>query len=150
MSQGSPPPYRSGLAAGFGTVLVAALVLAIADLVHTGAGAAPLLPLLGLWALLALPIGLAGGLVLGAGNATWGNGWVRALFRRLRDDAELDRTVSAVLIAAAILGGVLVLVVAVLALGLVGDVEKKSIGALLCGVIVVGAIPVLALGALPL
>ena len=74
MSEGAPPPYRSGLATGVGVVLLAGLVLAIADVVHTGG--APL-QVLGLWSLLALPIAIGAGLVLAAGNATWGHGWVR-------------------------------------------------------------------------
>ncbi|HLL20989.1 MAG TPA: sulfatase-like hydrolase/transferase, partial [Kofleriaceae bacterium] len=145
------PPHRSaylrGLATGMGLVLVAALVLAIVDVVHTGGG---LLPLFGLWALYALPIALAVGVVLGAGNAQWGDGWVRGLFRKLRDDAELDKSVAAILIAAALVGGVLALLVAKLSLGLVGDVSRKSTGALLAGVMTVAAIPVLGIAGLPL
>src|SRR5712691_6544313 len=79
-------PYRSGLATGIGIGLGAGLILAIADVVHTGEGAGPLLPLLGLWAILALPIALGLGLALGAGNAQWGSGFVRRWFRRLRDE----------------------------------------------------------------
>ena len=47
----SPTPYRSGLATGVGIVLLAGLVLAIADVVHTGGaplqvlGAAGLTPM---------------------------------------------------------------------------------------------------------
>jgi choline-sulfatase len=150
MSALTPSPYRSGMATGLGVVLLAGLVLAIADVVHTGGGLGPVAPLLALWSLIALPIAIGVGLVLGAGNATWGDGWVRGVFARLRDDDELDRSVSAVLVAAAVLGGVLALGVAKLSVGLVGDVQRKSVGGLLLGVVVVGAIPLLALGALPL
>jgi choline-sulfatase len=135
------------MATGLGVVLAAGLVLAIVDIAHAGGG---FVPLLGLWALYSLPVAIGVGLVLGAGNAQWGDGWVRGLFRRLRDDAELDKSVAAILIAAAVIGGVLVLVVAKLSVALVGDVARKSVGALLAGVATVGAIPVLALGALPL
>ena len=135
------------MATGLGVVLAAGLVLAFVDVGHAGGG---LLPLLGLWALYALPVALGVGLVLGAGNAQWGVGWVRGLARKLRDDNELDKSVAAILIAAALIGGVLVLVVAKLAVGLVGDVARKSVGALLAGVATVGAIPVLALAGLPL
>lgn len=135
------------MATGLGVVLAAGLVLAIADIAHAGGG---FVPLLGLWALYSLPIAVAVGVVLGAGNAQWGVGWLRGLFRKLRDDAELDKSVAAILIAAALIGGVLALVVAKLSLGLVGDVSRKSTGALLVGVATVAAIPVLALGALPL
>jgi choline-sulfatase len=138
------------MATGLGVVLLAGLVLATADVVHTGGGAGPVPPLLALWSVLALPIALGAGLVLGAGNATWGSGWVRGVFRRLRDDAELDRAVSAGLCAAALLGGVLVVGVGKLSVGLVGDVQRKSVGGLLLGVVVVGALPLLALAALPI
>src|SRR6185503_970778 len=147
MSEGSPPPYRSGMATGGGVVLLAGFVLAIVDVVHTGG--APL-QVLALWALLSLPLAIGAGLVLAAGNATWGHGWVRRLFTRLRDDAELDKTVSAILIAAVVLAGVLALGVAKLSVGLVGEVQRKGVGGLLLGVIVVALIPMLALGTLPL
>lgn len=147
MSDGSPPPYRSGLATGVGIVLIAGLVLAIVDVVHTGGA---VLPVLGLWSLLALPAAIGTGLVLAGGNATWGPGWIRRLFARLRDDAELDRNVAAALMSAAALAGVLVLVIGKLAVGLVGDVQRKGVGALLLGGVVVALIPVLALGAIPL
>ena len=147
MTAGAPPPYRSGLATGLGIVLSAGLVLAVSDVVH--AGGAPL-QVLALWALLALPPALGAGLVLAAGNATWGVGWVRRAFRTLREDPALDRAVAAILIAAALLAGVLILGVAKLSIGLVGDVQRKSVGGLLLGVAVVALIPVLALAALPL
>ena len=51
----SSSPYRTGLATGLGVVLAAGLVLAIVDIAHAGGG---FLPLLGLWALYALPIGV--------------------------------------------------------------------------------------------
>jgi arylsulfatase A-like enzyme len=149
MSALTPPPYRSGMATGLGVVLLAGAALGVVDVVHTGGGAGPIPPLLALWALIALPAAVAVGVVLGAGNATWGDGWVRGGFRRLRDDPALDRAIAAALIAAALLGGILVLVIAKAAVTLVGDVQRKAVGALLLGVVVVGALPVLALGALP-
>jgi choline-sulfatase len=145
MSEGTP--YRSGIASGLGVVLLAGLVLAIVDVVHTGG--APL-QVLALWSLLTLPPAIGVGLVLAAGNATWGPGWVRRLFARLRDDAELDRTVAAILIAAVVVAGVLVLGVAKLSVGLVGEVQRKGVGGLLLGVVVVALIPILALATLPI
>ncbi|MEO6775787.1 MAG: sulfatase-like hydrolase/transferase, partial [Kofleriaceae bacterium] len=147
MSDGTPPPYRSGLATGLGLFLVAGLVLALVDVAHAHGGT---LALLGLWSVLAVPLAIGTGLVLAAGNATWGPGWVRGLFGRLRDDRELDITVAAVLIATAVLGGVLALGVAKLSVGLVGNVQRKGVGGLLLGVVVVGLVPMLALGALPI
>lgn len=138
------------MATAFGVVLLAGLVLATVDVVHTGGGLGFAPALLALWALLALPLALATGLVLGAGNATWGPAWVRRLFGHLRDNDELDRRIASVLIAGAVLGGVLALGISKLALALVGSVERKAIGGVLLGVIVVGLVPVLAVGALPL
>jgi len=150
MSESPSSPYRSGFATGAGILLLSGLILGIADVVHTGGGVGFAPALLGMWALITVPLALATGIVLGAGNATWGAGWVRGLFRKLCDDAELDRAVSAVLIAASILAAVLALGVGKLAVGLVGNVERKSVGGLLLGVVVVGLVPILALGALPL
>ncbi len=147
MSEGNPPPYRSGMATGVGVVLLAGFVLALADILHTGG--APL-QVLALWSLLALPPAIGAGLVLAAGNATWGTGWVRGFFRRLRDDEDLDRMIAAILIAAVALAGVLALGVAKLSVGLVGEVQRKSVGGLLLGAVVVGLIPILALGAIPI
>src|SRR6185503_1605127 len=108
------------------------------------------LAVLGLWALIALPVAIGAGLVLGAGNATWGDGWVRAAFRGLREDAALDKRIAAMMLAGVALGGVVVILVGKLAVALVGSVERKSIGGLLLGVVVVGLLPVIALGAVPL
>src|SRR5687767_6616239 len=94
----SPQPYRSGLATGLG------VVLAIADVTHTGSGA---LSVLGLWAVIALPIAIATGLVLGAGNAQWGDRWIRRFFAKLSDDTELDRSVASGLITAGLIAGAL-------------------------------------------
>ena len=138
------------MATGLGVVLLAGAALGVADVVHTGGGLGPAPPLFALWALIALPIALGVGLVLGAGNATWGHGWVRGGFRRLRDDAALDRAIAAALIAAAVLGGGFVLGVARLSVGLVGEVQRKAVGGMLLGVVAVGALPVLALAALPI
>jgi len=135
------------MATGLGVVLLAGLVLAIADIAHTGGGA---LPLLGLWSLIALPAAVGTGLVLGAGNAQWGDGWIRGWFGRLRERPELDKSVAGALIAAALVAGFLALLISKLALGLVGEVSRKNIGALLLGVAVVGVIPVLALATLPI
>jgi len=146
MADANPTPYRSGLATGIGLFLVAGAILAIVDRVHAHGGG---IALFGLWGLLALPMAIGTGLVLAAGNATWGTGWVRGLFARLRDDRDLDVAVSAILIAAVVVGGVLALVVAKASVMLVGDVQRKGVGGLLLGVVVLGLVPVLALAALP-
>ena len=130
-------------------MLLAGLVLGLADVVHTGGGLSPAPALLGLWALLALPIAIGTGLVLGAGNRTWGAGWLRGVFRKLRDDAELDRAVAATLIAAVVMAAVLAVGVPLLAKGLVIDVQRKEVGARLLGVAVVAMIPLLAIAIVP-
>ena len=110
MSDGSPPPYRSGMATGVGVVLARRARARASPTSCTPAARA--LPVLGLWSLLTLPVAIGTGLVLGAGNATWGTGWVRGCSGGCARIAELDRAVAAVLIAAAVLGGVLALGVA--------------------------------------
>ncbi len=150
MSDSPDRPYVSGFAAGTGVVLVAGLVIGLVDVVQTGGGAGAALALLALWALITLPIALAAGLILGAGNATWGTGWIDRGAARLRDEPELDRAGSAALIAATVMAGIFILVVSKLSVGLVGNVERKSIGGLLLGGVVLALIPVLALGSLPL
>ena len=135
------------MATGVGVVLAAALVVALADVVHTGGAA---LAVMGLWALIALPVAIGVGIVLGAGNATWGDAWVRRSFGALREDPALDQRLAAILLAAAVLAGVLAIVIGKLAVVLVGGVERKAIGGLLLGVVVVGLVPVIALGAVPL
>lgn len=139
-------PYVHGLAAACGVVLASALGLAIVDIVHAGGGA---LALLAFWSMYALPLALGVGVVLGAGNATWGIGFVRRGFGRLRADADLDRKVVAALVAGAVFAGVLLVLVGKLSVGLVGNVQRKAVGGLLLGAVVVGVLPVLALAALP-
>jgi choline-sulfatase len=138
--------FGAGIAAGLGLVLGSALVVAVADLIHAGGGG---LALFGVWALIALPLALFVGVTLGAGNLTWGRGWVRGMFRKLRDDAELDKLVAGVLIAAVIVGGVMAFGVSKLAMKLVANVNRKEVGALLLGVVVVGLVPVFAVAAIP-
>ena len=140
-------PYQTGLAAGVGTVLSAGAILAAVDIAHAHGGG---LALAGLWAVLALPIALAAGLILGAGNATWGQSWIRRGLHRLSDDAELDRTIAAAMLAAAVLAGVLIVVIAGLAIALVGSVQRQRIGALLLGVATVAMLPGFAIAALPI
>ncbi len=143
----SETPYRSGMAAGLGVMLLAGLLLAIVDVVHTGGGA---LAVLATWAVVTLPMAIGLGAVLAAGNAMWGVGWVRGFFKRLSQDRELDHKVAAIAISCVLLGGVLVLVIASASVGLVGNVQRKSIGALLLGVVIVGTVPVFALSAIPM
>jgi len=139
-------PYLSGMACGIGVVLLATLVLALIDVVHTGGGT---LGVLAVWAVVGIPLALGCGAVLAGGNGLWGTGWVRRWFRRLQDDDELDRRVAAIAIAIAVISGILVVATAVLGAKLVGDVQRKATGALLLGVVVAGLVPVLALLGIP-
>ncbi|MBA2543585.1 MAG: hypothetical protein H0V17_28345, partial [Deltaproteobacteria bacterium] len=80
------------MASGLGVTLLAGLVLAVVDVVHTGGGA---LAVLATWALVALPMAIGVGAVLAAGNSMWGVGWVRRFCVQLSTDRELDRKVAA-------------------------------------------------------
>src|SRR5262249_9679870 len=69
---------------------------------------------------------------------------------RLRDEPELDRSAAAAVLAGALALVAVILWVAKAAGPLVGNVERKHVGALLLGVATAGALPILALAALPL
>src|SRR5437588_11197661 len=105
--------YRSGMATGVGVLLAAGLIVALGDLAQGHGGG---LALLGVWSIVVLPLAIGAGLVLGAGNATWGAGWLRGMLRRLREDRERDLAIAALLVAAALIGGVLVLAISKLAI----------------------------------
>jgi arylsulfatase A-like enzyme len=140
--------YRRGIAAGVSAGLGAALLIAIADVALAG-GASATAQLVGLWLPFGLLFGLAFGVFLGAGNATFGPGFVRNNLRKLADHPEKDSTVAAAILAALVVLLVAIFVIGKLAVGFVGDVERKEIGGLLLGVTVVILLPILAAAALP-
>jgi arylsulfatase A-like enzyme len=147
----SRSPYLAGARAGVATGLGAAGVMALIDggnAIKSGANLGVLLPLLALW--LSLGLGLSAGLtvLLGATNATWGEGFIRRAFAALRDDTELDRSVASVMLAVALTALLMIVAVAKLAITLVADVERQSVGALLLGVVSVAVVAILALVAL--
>ncbi|MBP9088041.1 MAG: sulfatase-like hydrolase/transferase [Kofleriaceae bacterium] len=149
----SAAPYKDGLRTGLGVALGASTLLAFFDIVRSmmsGASAGGALPLLGMWSMLGLFVGLGLAVVLGAGNATWGTGFVRRGLAALRDNTDADRNATAVLLAAVMMIPPLVLAVAKLSVDLVGNRERKDVGGLLLGVIVVVALVVLAIAALPM
>ena len=150
-------PYRAALSAALGPALVAGTLVAVVDAVLTaraapaGAGVGGLVwVMLGLYALPALAAGLAVGLVAAALHKTFGPRAPARLLTRLARDRALDREVTAALLAGAVVCVVLAGLVAVGSLKLVAGVERKGVGALLCGVLAAGAVPVLLLAALPL
>lgn len=139
--------YRRGLIAGLAAALLAAFVLAVIDVALVG-GAAPA-PLVGLWLGLGLFLGLGWGLIVGAGHATWGLGFVRRGLVALADDRARDRSLTGAILAGLLVALPAVVLIGKLSVALVGHVERKAVGGLLLGVIVVGLAPVLALIALP-
>lgn len=138
------------MATGLGVVLCAGLILGIVDVFHTGGGVGFAPALLGLWALIALPFAVFVGIVLGAGNAQWGTGWIRRWFGKLVEDPELDRSVYAALYTAVVLSAILAVAIAILSLGLVAEVQRKPVGAMILGGVVIGILPMFVFGALPL
>jgi arylsulfatase A-like enzyme len=134
------------MAAGVGVVLLAGLIVAVADVVHTGGGA---LAVLGLWSLPVVPVALAVGVILAGGNATWGQGWIRGAFRALRQNDALDRKAAGLLLAGAVVAVIYAVLVMKLSIKLVGSVERKTVGAMLLAVVLVGALPIIAVFAIP-
>ncbi len=154
---GSTPelhPYRSALSATLGTALGAGALTALTDVVLTLSGAAGVRGgdaaafvrvALGLYLAVALVIGLAEGVVAGAIRATHPDGGPRALWRRLAADEPLDRRVAGTLLAGAVCALVYAAFVAVLAMGLVAQVERKGTGALLLGFVAAALVPFMVL-----
>ncbi|HPH67998.1 MAG TPA: hypothetical protein PLF40_19710, partial [Kofleriaceae bacterium] len=145
-------PYKDGLRTGLGVALGASTLLALFDIVRSmssGAGAGVVLPLLGMWSMLGLGFGAGLAIVLGAGNATWGTGFLRRGLATLRDNTATDRSATAIVLAAVVMAPPLIVVVAKLSVDLVGNRERKEVGGLLLGVVVVVALVVLAIAALP-
>ena len=145
------------IALSLGSALVAGTVVALGDALVTLGGASGDGPGAGGFVIIALALYLAfaliwgagAGVVLGAIQATHPGAGVGAALRRLRDDAELDTTIAAAVVAGAACLGVLAGGVAVLALKLVAGVERKTIGALLAGGMTAAIVPVLAVLAYP-
>jgi arylsulfatase A-like enzyme len=140
--------YRRGLAAGVGAGLAAALMLAVIDIVRSGGWAAAG-QLLGLWLAFGLLFGAPFGLFLGAGNATFGSGFVRRGFARLAAARDTDLAVSGALVAGLVVSLPTIAIIGRLSVVLVGNVERKPVGGLLLGVVVVAMLPLLAAAALP-
>jgi len=144
------------VAGALGAALLAGVAVALVDAFLTAAEAPPevsfgslLLLELGLYALPALALGLAAGVCAGAFAATFGSDAPRRLLHRLRRDRELDRDLVAGLIAGAVVAVVFAGAIAFLSLKLVAGVERKSVGALLLGLVAAAALPFLVAAWLP-
>jgi arylsulfatase A-like enzyme len=136
-----------------GTALGAGLVTALVEALLTLRGAAGVQAAdtvafirvaLGLYLGLALVVGLAEGVIVGAVRATHGPGGMRRAWRALVADAELDRRLAGGLVAGALVALIFAVLVAGLAMGLVAKVERQSTGALLLGFVAVALVPLLA------
>ncbi len=145
-------PYKDGLRTGLGVALGASTLLALFDIVRSmssGAGAGVVLPLLGMWSMLGLGFGAGLAVVLGAGNATWGCGFLRRGLATLRDNTATDRSATAIVLSAVVMAPPLIVAVAKLSVDLVGNRERKEVGGLLLGVIVVVVLAIFAVAAVP-
>lgn len=150
-------PYRASIVACLSAALASGAVMTVVDLVLAaqrggglhGRGAELAWLLAGLYALPCLLAGAAAGVVVGAWRATFGEGSIRAGYRRLCSEPELDRQACGALLAAAITAAVLALLTAALATRLVAGVERKSVGAVLFGAALAASLPLFALFAMP-
>lgn len=158
LSRSTPPStgaYRDSLAAWITAGLAAGLLLAALDLVMAlgradGASAGSLgMLVVGLYALPVLVIGAACGLVAGALRVTFGDRWLRRAYGRLRDERALDIATCAAIMAGLVVAGLFAGWAAVLAMKLVGSVQRASVGAMLLGATLVMSLPLFALLALP-
>ena len=137
-----------GFLAGFGSALVAGLLLAVIDGVLAAGGPAgfgALPTVLGLWAPITLGFAAYAG-AIGAGLATFGTG----VFARLREDERLDTNLAAALAAAAIMLVALAVLLGPPLQMLVVKAKRNVAGAHMMKVIAVLAVIGLAAAALPL
>jgi len=152
MAQADSTSYLRTITTTLSAFLVAGLACAIVDAAGASGGSrgALILVAVGLYAIVSIVLGLAAGLVAGAFQATFGAGAVRRWIDAARADREVDRNATAALIALALALVVLAAIVAAGSLVLVAAVQRKTVGAALLGVAIAGAVPVVALSALPL
>ena len=145
-------PYLHGLVRCLGATLFAGLLLGLLDVAMTfghARGAGFIAPLLALWAVPALLIGIGLGIVGGALDATWGVNALGRARQHLRDNAGFDRALTSAVLAAAVILAILALVISKLAVPLVANVSRHETGGLLLGVIVIALVPMLALAGRP-
>jgi len=152
-------PYRDAFAAMVGTALGAGLLTALVESILTLHGASEARSAdavtftriaVGLYLGLALVVGLAEGVIVGAVRATHGRAGLRASWRRLVADVALDRRLVAGLLAGAACALVFAVAVASLAMSLVAKVERQATGALLLGFAAIALVPLLVAAWYPL
>jgi hypothetical protein len=114
-------PYGSGLRGAAAAVLPATALLSAIDIVHARCDVIAGATLLALWLVLALPIALFAGVVCGAGNASWGAGWMQRFTRNIAEDHKTDGAATAAVLVALLLVVPGVLAVRSIALWLLGD-----------------------------
>jgi arylsulfatase A-like enzyme len=149
----SSSPYKDGLRTGFGLALSAAAIMALIDAamaLKDGASVAIAPPLFGMWAALGLLLAVCLAIFFGAGNATWGAGFLRRGLATLRDNQQADKTITSAFMAAAITAPLLIVAVAKLSGTLVANRERADVGGLILGVVTVIVVAVLGLVAIPL
>ncbi|MCG8418275.1 MAG: sulfatase-like hydrolase/transferase [Proteobacteria bacterium] len=143
------PAFSNSLAPALGAALATGAILALADvamaLVRGGSGGLELVMITGgLYAVPALAVGLLGGIVAGGFRATHGRGALSRLIRRMVDDRAFDRAVTGGLLAAVLVTLLFVLAAATAAMVLVAEVQRKQAGALLMGLSLACALPLIA------
>jgi hypothetical protein len=144
----SARPWRDGLAAGVGATLLAALIVALIDASAAGFGTLPVV--LGLWAPLALGLGLVIGVVVAGFRASFGDRALGAALRRLSNERERDLAVTGAVLAAGLIAIFMIVFIGAAAKALVVNVQRQATGAGLLGVVVVAALPLIATLAFPL
>lgn len=145
-------PYRTGLRTGLSAALSASTGCALFDAVWAtkhGATMSVFVPLLGLWSVLGLVVGIGVGMALGAGNAQWGEGFITRGHAALRADVQKDRAAAAIVMTAAVVAGLFAVATRVMAVKLVAGVARVNVGALLLGVVLVAVLLMLGVVALP-
>jgi arylsulfatase A-like enzyme len=146
--------YTHTLAATLGAALFSGLTIALVESFLTARGSGHFFGFfavaLGLYALPSVVAGVAAGVVAGAWRATFGTGSVARTWRRLGDDADLDTRVTGWILAALGAGLVFARFAGIASVILVGNVERKSVGALLLGVALLLSLPLFAALAVPL
>jgi arylsulfatase A-like enzyme len=120
-----------------------------AEPVGAGAFLRSLAAAVGLYGAVAIPVGLAAGVVAGSVRASLPAGWAGAAWRELQSDGERDAQVAAALWALGAAAGLLGLVVLAFARGFALEMASKRNAALSLALVAAAALPLALLGAFP-